>query len=486
MAAGANGGEWRASVSAVSKISLAEAMSIGRMDAHGQAGLVRNGEVSAVELVDAAILRIETFDPVINAISHRAFGAARARAAALHGVGSPLAGVPYLLKDSLQYPGMPSHAGSRSRESTPAAWAYPFAVRYDEAGLIPVGMTTMPEFGLLGSTETLRFGPTRNPWALDRSPGGSSGGAAAAVAAGLAALAHASDAAGSIRVPAAACGVIGFKPGRGLNVRARAPHWLDDMLCSDSLIARSVRDVAWAFAAAAPERRAPVAGAPGRRLRIGLMMDGMDGEAPAPAVAKAVEDVARLCEGLGHTVEPAARPAADEAIMDAILGVLWLYLGRDVVDASRARWPGRPLEEMLEPWTIGLAERCGRLGPLDLEAAYAAMARAPAVLSQTFARYDVVLTPAVAEPPVPLGHLAPTRDYDGLMAALRRYMAYTPLQNMAGSPAISLPLSTTAEGLPVGSMFAADRGGEDLLLSLALELEAALPWADRWPAMVAA
>jgi amidase len=473
-------------VSVESNIGLTEAMAIGRLDAHDQAALVRAGEVSAAELVEAAIARIEAIDPAINAISHRGFDIARARAARgpVPSPERPLAGTPWLLKDSLQYPGMPAHAGSRARDSSLAASAYPFARRFDDQGLIPLGMTTMPEFGLLASTETLRFGATRNPWALERSPGGSSGGAAAAVAAGLAPLAHASDAAGSIRVPASACGVIGLKPGRGANVRARAAHWLDDMLCGDSLISRSVRDVAWAFAAASPEG-GPAATRPGdRRLKIALVMDAMDGTAPDPEVADAITRTAALCESLGHAVEPIARPVADEAILDALMGVLWLYLGRDVVDGCRARWPGRPLDEMLEPWTIGLAEHCGQLGPFDLENAYDIMARSPAVVAELHSRYDVVLSPTVSAPPVPLGQLAPTREYDALMAALTRYMSYTPLQNMAGAPAISLPLFATPEGLPVGAMFAADRGGEDLLLGLALELEAAEPWADRWPMIV--
>lgn len=470
-------------MSVETKVGIAEALALGRLDAHDQGALIRSGEVSPAELVEAAIVRIVVVDPTINAISHRAFDLARARAAqaAAPDDEHPLAGTPYLLKDSLQYPGMPTRAGSRARDSSLATFAYPFVRRFDAQGLIPLGMTTMPEFGLLAGTDTLCFGATRNPWALDRSPGGSSGGSAAAVAAGLAPLAHGSDAAGSIRVPAAACGVVGLKPGRGANARARSAHWLDDMLCSDSLIGRSVRDIAWSFAVAAPEPRAVVTRPGKRRLRIALVMEGMDGTAPSGEVAEAISRTATLCESLGHFVEPIARPATHKAALDAILGVLWPYMGRDLFDMCVARWPGRRPEDMLEPWTIGLAEHCATLKPQDLEAAYDVMTGAPAVNTEAFERFDVMLTPVVNEPALELGVLSPLRPFDELMGAMVRFMPYTPLQNMAGSPAISLPLFTAPGGLPIGSMFAGDRGAEELLLELALELEAAQPWAGRWP-----
>ena len=473
-------------MSLTSKIGLADALTIGRLDGHDQAALIVSGEASSAELVEAAILRIEAIDPKLNAVSHRAFDIARRRA-----VEAPrpspthlLSGAPYLLKDSLQYPGMPSQSGSRSRDGSLASTAYPFARAFDAEGLVPVGMTTMPEFGLLGSTEGMRFGPTRNPWALERSPGGSSGGAGAAVAAGLTPLAHGSDAAGSIRIPAAACGVVGLKPGRGGNLRARAVHWLDDDQCSDSLMARSVRDEAWAFRVADPEQRPQVVRPGVRRLRIALVMDGMDGAPPSPEVADAVSKTAALCESLGHGVEIIDRPAADPEIFDTILGALWQHLGRDVTDATLLRWPGQALENLLEPWTLGLAEHCDQLTPADLERAYKVLSDAPYAWSTVFDRFDLVLSPTLATVAPPHGVLSPTQDYDSLLAALRAFIPYTPLQNMSGAPAISLPLFESPPGLPIGSMFAADRGGEELLLGLALELEAAKPWSARWPKVV--
>lgn len=468
------------------KMGRAEAVRLGRLDAHAQAELLRRGEVSAAELIEATIARIEEVDPQINSISHRAFAEARRRAAAFTpDISRPLAGVPWLLKDSLQYPGMPTHAGSRSRTSQPATQAYPYARRYDEQGLIPVGMTAMPEFGLLGTTEPVRYGPTRNPWALDRSAGGSSGGAAAAVAAGFAPLAHASDAAGSIRLPAAACGVVGFKPSRGENVRARSVNLLDDVLCSDSLIGRSLRDVAWAFDAARPAPGSPVTRPIGRRLRIGVMLAGMDGAAPDPEIADVIERTARLCEGLGHMVEPVARPVGDAEMYRALIDVLWPFLGGEAVDYCRARWPERPLEELLETWTLGLARRTTELTPADLETAYEILGAAPRTARAAFANHDVILSPVFAHRPPPIGDQSPMQPYAALREKLLRFIPYTPYQNVTGTPAISLPLFAAADGLPLGSMFAADRGGDDMLLGLSLELEGAQPWADRWPAIVA-
>jgi amidase len=460
---------------------LAEALRIGRLDAHGQAALVRSGKLSAVELIEAAIVRIEWLDGAVNAVSHRAFEAARERARAPGG--GAMAGVPYLIKDSLPYPGMPARAGSRSRGDAPPAQAFPFIRRFDAEGLIPVGKSSMAELGMLVSNEPLLYGPTNNPWDLARSPGGSSGGAAAAVAAGLVPLAHGSDAAGSIRVPAAVCGLVGLKPSRGGNLRARGAHWLDDMLCGDGMLTRSVRDAAWAFAVASPTPAAVVTRPPERRLRIGLVLEGLDGGPPHPDVAGAILKAAELCADLGHAVDTIARPPGHADILHSLLRVLWPFLGLEAVEHAQAAHPGRPLDELLEPWALGLAGRAAGVTPGGLERALEVLAAAPEADQALLADFDLILSPTVAEPAVRTGELAPDVPFDRLMARFIAFAPYTPLQNMAGSPAISLPLFTTASGLPVGAMFAGRRGGEDLLLSLALELEAAAPWADRWPAL---
>lgn len=466
-------------------ISDGDALRLGRLDAHDQAALLRSREISGPELVEAAIRRIEILDPAVNAVSERAFDLARGRAAASRGPSDSalLAGVPYLIKDSLSYPGLPARAGSRSRGDVASTEAYPFIRAFDDQGLVPVGKSTMAEFGMLVSNETLRYGPTNNPWDLTRSPGGSSGGAAAAVAAGLTPLAHGSDAAGSIRVPAAACGLVGFKPSRGANLRARHVHWLDDMLCSDAMITRSVRDAAWAFGVARPDGRPRPRRPVDRRLRIALVLEGMDGREPDAAVASAVRRTAELCGDLGHLVEEVARPSEHAALLSSLMDVLWPFLGREAVDQCLSAHPEGRLEDLLEPWAIGLAHQCDRVTPAALESAFEAFSQARAATQAFSAAYDVMLTPTLATPPILTGELAPTLDHATLLQRFVGFAPYTPLQNMAGSPAVSLPLFTTDDGLPIGSMFAADRGADDLLLALAHDLEGAVPWRGRWPAI---
>ncbi|MHC9083809.1 amidase family protein [Luteimonas sp. RIT-PG2_3] len=461
-------------------MNLTDALSLGRLDAHDQASRVRSGDLTALELVEAAILRAGHLDPALQAISHRADALARERAAAqdAQGAGRGLAGVPYLVKDSLAYPGMPTRGGSRSRSDALATQAPPLSQRFDAAGLVPIGKSAMPEFGLMPSNEPLRGPVTRNPWSLAHSPGGSSGGAGAAIAAGIVPLAQGSDGAGSIRMPAACCGIVGLKPGRGAVVQARARHALEDLLVSDGLMARSVRDCAWAFAATHPASPPIVTGASARRLRIAVDTRNLAGDAAHPDVAQAVESAAALCAGLGHHVDIVASPVSGQDARDALL-TLWSRLCVDAVELNTAAGLA---DDLLEPWTRGLAQwHLDHVDIAALEHAYRQLARLPDDFADFHAQWDVLLTPVVRTPPPLLGVLAPDRAFDALMPALFDWMSYTPLQNLAGTPAISLPLSWNADGLPVGVQFAADRGQEAALLSLAFELEAAQPWRDRWP-----
>lgn len=459
-------------------MTLDDALTLGRLDAHAQAALLRSGEVSPVELVESAIQRIEALDPALDAVSEQAFDMARTRAASGPKPDGPMAGVPWLIKDSLDYPGLPSRGGSRSRSGEPVDREYPFTRIWDAEGLIPVGKSAMPEFGLLPTTEPLLRAPTRNPWSLEHSPGGSSGGAAAALAVGMVPLAHGSDGAGSIRIPASCCGLVGLKPGRGASVRVRGRSVVEDLIVSDVLMSRSVRDTAWAFAAAHPDRPAMVTQPGKRRLRIAFNLDTLDGGPTDPRVVEAARDVAALCEDLGHIVVPASpdidRPAALEA-----MHVLWAQDGADCVDGLRGA--GRDIHALLEPWTIALGEMAERLEPADLERAFGQAARLPKQFADFHARYDVMLTPTLAAPPLRIGEMTPTDEPESLLRRFFEWVGYTPLQNIAGTPAISLPLGWTGEGLPIGVMLASDRGAEAVLLELAYELEAARPWADRWP-----
>lgn len=459
--------------SPVPRLSADEAAAIARLDATGQAELVRSGAVPPGAPVAAAIARIEQLDGPVNAVCHRSFDTAQEAAP---GPGAPMAGVPYLLKASLEHPGFPCESGSRAKRGVVARRGWPLGERFDQAGLVPVGMSTMPEFGLLASGEALLTGPTHNPWDLARSAGGSSTGAAAAVAAGMVPLAHASDAAGSIRMPASCCGVVGFKATRGWNVRARAPHWIDDLLCSDGLLSRSIRDAAWAARWLRPSAIvAPPA--PSGRLRIAVDLTALHGGQPEPAVAEAIRRVATSCAGLGHAVEERVteldRPAAME-----VLHVLWPYLGGELFDGFTALHPGAASGDILEPWTIGLAEHRNTITPDRLARALAAIGSLSQEVARWHQTYDVVLSPVNPTPPPMLGHLAPDRPFAELWTALWAYMSYTPLQNITGTPSITLPLEM-ADGLPVGALLSAARGSDELLLALAAELEVAAPWQDR-------
>lgn len=456
-------------------------MALGRLDAHAQAALVRSGEISATELVQAAIERIEALDPALNVMTHRAYDAALKRASTSLGDGL-IRGVPYLLKDGMDYAGMPSRSGSRiKKNAAPVSSGSAYSDRLDRAGLIPLGKSNVPEFGLLPTTESVLYGPCRNPWNTAHSSGGSSGGAGAAVASGMVAIAHAADGGGSIRIPAACCGVFGLKPSRGANVRARGPHIIEDFLVGDALLSRSVRDAAWSFAVTAPKQNETLTFDPkARRLRIGFCLENFNNEQPAPDVAAVIRRSAQLCQRLGHVVEE-VRPPFDGPAVDRAFKLIWAYLAQDTVSASRALLREGKLEDVLEPWTLNLGASSDRLTATDVDRIFTDTLAASRALDDFYSRYDVLLTPVVRHSPLPLGALDPTQAFEPMYVTMFDYVSYTPLQNLTGTPAMSVPLYLSDNGLPVGSMFAAGAGRDELLLQLAFELEQAEPWANRWP-----
>lgn len=449
---------------------------ISALDAHGQAELVRRGEVPPDAPVAAAIARIERLDPALNAVAHRAFEHALAAACSADRT-APMAGVPYLLKASMEYPDFPMAGGSRTRRTQTGREQYPFSRALDAAGLIPCGISTMPEFGLIGTGEALLYGPTRNPWNPDRSSGGSSAGAGVAVATGMVPLATGSDGGGSIRIPASHCGVVGFKPSRNWNYRSRAVSLIDDLLASDMLLTRSMRDTIWAarFLRSQPAR--PVTA--DRPLRIALSLTGLDGGMPDEAVADVLRKTAALCTSLGHHVED-RDPPLDRAALDRAFDVLWSYGAGEAVDLTRARM-GAEADVLLEPWTLGLAERRNQIAPDTLAAALATVGGIERDMTPFWDNFDLVLSPVTTSTAPPLGVLAPDREFEALWRDHFRHVNYTQFQNMAGYPGLSLPLFQAADGLPAGAMFWTGHGGDDLLLSLGERLEAALPWADRRP-----
>jgi amidase len=454
---------------------------LARLDGVAQAELVARGELSAAELLDACAARVERCEPLI----HAAVTLDWPRARAFQPADGPFKGVPTLVKDVLPYPGLRWGMGSRLFARNMQAPPTPYGEQIDRSGLVVVGKSATSELGLLGSTETLQEGVTHNPWDLSRSAAGSSGGAAAAVAAGIVPLAHANDAGGSIRVPASVCGLFGFKPSRGRSVPANSGGSDFIGLISDHCVTRSVRDSAL-FLSVTEAQGGPlpaigyVREASSKRLRIATFTRTPMSDEPDPAVRRAFDEAVTLCTALGHEVYPIAAPALDgPALGDAF------FLSAGAAIAGMVEMVGgmrgaavRPDE--LEPFTWALIRSFQRRGADALQSARATLAQATQSYLRAFADCEVLLTPTLSELPWRLGHLSPLVEYEELLARTARAVGYTPIHNIAGCPAMSVPLHWSADNLPIGVHFAAGVGRDETLLRLAYELEAAQPWRERW------
>ena len=452
---------------------------LGESDATEVAERIAAGEISAVEAIHAAIARARSIQPRLYPLQVTDFERAiRTAAAPKRGA---FAGVPTAVKDNCAVRGLPTGFGSASYRPGRARRNGDFIDQFLATGAIPIGKSRLPEFGLDATTEFGHAEPVRNPWDPTYSAGGSSGGAAALVAAGVLPFAHGNDGAGSIRIPAAACGLVGLKPTRGRTVAELNERRMPIRIVSQGVLTRTVRDTARFYAAAETYRRnqrlPPIGSvtAPGvRRLRIGLIVDSLPGIHTDAETCASVLATADLLTELGHRVEPAELPVGADFLGDftlywAMLTSLLLLQGRRAFGTSFDR-------ERTENLTRGLAviyRRRARETPAALyrlrqvRHAYAAM----------FDRHDVVLSPVLAHTTPELGYLSPAIDADTLMDRLIRYVAFTPLNNAAGSPALALPLHRTVNGLPLASHFSARHGDERTLLQLGYELEAARPWA---------
>jgi amidase len=470
---------------------------LARLDGLGQARLVASGRCSPLELVEAAIERIERVDPQLGAVIVRLFDRARAEAASPALPRGPFRGVPILLKDlGCPVAGVTTFAGTRFLRDR--GWRAPadaaLATRLRAAGFVLVGRTNTPELGLSPTTEPESFGPTRNPWDPERIVGGSSGGSAAAVAAGLVPIAHAGDGGGSIRNPAGACGVVGLKPSRGRVSLGPAlgEGWAGCL--TEFAITRSVRDAAALLdCVAGPTNGDPyfappparpyadeVASEPAR-LRIGLFTHHA-GRAPHAEALAAVANAARLLEALGHDVEDAHPAALDEPGWgDAAAAVVAASTAHEI-DAIERATGERVREEDVEPATWAIAERGRAIPAVDhlrtVEELHAFSRRLRSFWRELPGEegFDALLTPSMAEPAPRIGSLrgAGVERILGLVP-------YTMPYNVSGQPAISLPLHWSREGLPLGVQIVARYGGEDLLLRLASQLEQAQPWRERRP-----
>ena len=470
---------------------------LGDYDALGLAELVARKQVSAGELLDAAIGKAEALNLRFNFLAQKHYDYGRAAIARGLPQG-PFSGVPWLLKDLNTYiAGLPTENGSRFFKGYKPEVTSELVRRIEKAGFVIFGKTTVPELGLTGTTENKLTGDTRNPWDVSRITGGSSGGAAAAVAAGVLPAAHATDGGGSIRIPASCCGLFGLKPSRGRVPMGppRTEGW--GGLSVHHAVTRSVRDSAAILdATQGPEPgsryAAPTPGetflsqvgkAPGR-LRIALMLNAPTGSPVDTECVEAARKAARLCESLGHHVEEAA-PKLDTAAMGAASFVLiGSSVAADMMD--RAKATGIPIgPDVLEPITLGFVGYGQKATGMDFARANSTLQTAAITMAQFMANYDVILSPTLAAPPLKLGQINLTPDVDfaawGQRAAV--FSPFTQVANMTGQPAMSVPLAMSSTGVPIGVMFTGRYGDEATLFRLAGQLESAAPWKNRRPAI---
>lgn len=483
-------------------------------DALGLASLVRRGEVTPDELLDLALERTRRLNPELNAVVH--LMEEDARTATADPSDGPFAGVPFLAKDLLsQYAGHPTTAASRLLAGVTADHDTELVRRVKAAGLVVFGKTNLPEWGLVPTTESELFGPCHNPWDTTRTPGGSSGGSAAAVAARIVPMAGGGDGGGSIRIPASCCGLFGLKPTRG-----RTPTGPDHGLLwrgavVEHVLTRTVRD----SAAMLDATHGPDAGAPfeipppaGRYLdevardpaplRIAWTAEPMLPADVHPDCVAAVEDAASLLAELGHEVEEATTALDGEGFARAFLTMVAAELGADLREVERltGRTPSRRSVEA-PTWALGLLSRA--FSARDYALALRALDRAGREIGPFFERYDLLLTPTLASPPPELGTLMPSASERRILGLLGlfgsgrlvkaaglldqaakdafAFIPWTPVFNVTGHPAMSLPLRWNAAGLPVGVHLVGRFGAEDALFRLAGQLERARPWRDRAP-----
>lgn len=454
---------------------------LGDDDVIGLLQRLARRDVTAAELTAAAIERAARADVKLAALAAERFDEAQAEA--VEHPGGPFAGIPTAVKDMVDVRGLPTRFGSAAfATAKPARRNDAFVDQMVDLGMTVIAKTTMPEFGFIPSTEFPNGPPTRNPWNLDRSAGGSSGGSAAMVAAGVVPIAHAADGGGSTRIPASCCGLVGLKPSVGRLVASKNTAHQVVPVVVDGVLTRSVRDTAYYYAQA--ERfylnpRLPPIGTVDRPLDRPLRVALLD-HSPAPGaidgpVRRTFESTIVLLERLGHRVTPIAAPV-EYSFVDDFVG-LYQFFGAATVYGGRYVWGPAFERALLTDFTEGLGREFRRTWR-RLPGLIRRLRGTRKHISERTKAYDVVLTPTVAQAPPVLGHLGMDLPYDTLMPRVMEWLQFTPLANAAGTPAISLPLGhDTATNLPIGMMFGAHFGQERTLLELALQLEEAQPWA---------
>jgi amidase len=462
-----------------------------------QAAAIRAGELTSRELVEESLHAIEALNRELNAFVTMAAERALAEADAIEpGDDRPLAGVPIGIKDliALTEGIRTTHGMSAMGDWVPDHDSATVRKLRKDGGAIVVGKTNTPELGIPPVTEPVRFGPTRNPWDTSRTPGGSSGGSAAAVGAGMVPLAHGNDGGGSIRIPASCCGLFGLKPTRGRV--SWAPDWTEGAigLPTDGVLTRTVMDSAVALDLLAgyepgdsflvPPPSAPFARAVERepgKLRIGFTVDAPNGVPVDPECQQAVKDAVQLLEGLGHQIEEAVLPA-DEALTENFVKVWVGATGEEL--HTFERWLGAPLDRsQIEPMTAQMEEIANAQSGTELLIAMDYLRRMSRQILAFWIDRDVLVTPTLAKPPIEIGALDPAEGEPPIqrLVSAATFAPFTPMINVTGQPAMSVPLHQSEAGLPVGAQFVGPPAGEEMLLSLAAQLEQASPWAGRRP-----
>jgi amidase len=451
---------------------------LGTYDAVGLVEALHAGQASIPEVIDAAIARAERVQPELNGIALETFD--RAREEASDPRPGFFAGVPTWVKDNVDLAGLPTMNGTDAWLPVPAKKDGDFARMYLATGLVPLGKSQLSEFGFSPSAEHPRIGPVRSPWDTRHTAGASSAGSAAMVAAGVVPIAHANDGGGSIRIPASVNGLVGLKPTRDRLAQDAVMRQMPLRIISDGVVTRSVRDTAAFFREAEKVYRSlhlPPIGdltRPGRgRLRIGVHTQGI-GRGANPEVTELTLKVAKVLEELGHHVEPVDAPVAPSFPDDFLLywSSMALFLKRGGRRLHGRSWNPANLDHI----SHGLAAHARR-HLHRLPGAVRRLRRTRDASAEFFQKYDLALTPTLATETPQIGWLDPTQDYELVMDRILDWVAFTPLQNATGDPAISLPLATTAKGLPQGMMFGAGAGREATLIGLAYELEEAVPFA---------
>lgn len=452
---------------------------LGDLDATGLAASIAAGEISAREATAAAIARAEQVNPDLNALALRDFD--RALEASARPTPGVFSGVPTFIKDNTDLRGLPTGHGSQAVHPKAKKKNEPFADQYLSTGMTMLGKSTLPEFGFNATTEYQTLPPTRNPWNTGFSSGASSGGSAALVAAGVVPIAHANDGGGSIRIPAAACGLVGLKLTRHREVQSLQGKQMPVDIVSNGAVTRTVRDTATFVAALEkyrPAKNLPaigtVSGPSDRRLKIGLITDSIVGDPTDPETAAAVLQTAALLSSLGHEVSEFQVPTDHTFARDflhywALMAFSTQYFGKmvtgDTFDRSKtdALTKGLARNFLRRPW----------LTPVSIRG----LKRSEVRYREAFEKLDVVVSPVLGHTTPELGFLSPAAGFDVMFPRLVNYVSFTPLNNAAGGPGISLPLARTASGLPIGVHLSAAHGDERTLLELAFELEAAQPFA---------